>query len=88
MTIKRITFLQELLCFVGLKERLYLSWISSAEAGKFVEVVSEFTRKIKEMGPNPVKGYDLKLWLDSLVPPEREEKPGWRFVTAEASAGR
>ena len=70
MTIKRITFLQELLAFMGLKDRLHLSWISSAEAGKFVDVVNDFTEKIRSMGPNPLKGYNLKPWLDRLQPAE------------------
>ena len=54
MTVKRITFLQELLAFIGLEERLHLSWISSAEAQKFVQVVTDFTIKIRELGPNPL----------------------------------
>jgi F420-non-reducing hydrogenase iron-sulfur subunit len=54
MTIKRMTFLQDLLKFVGLEDRLHLDWISSAEAQKFVQVVTDFTKKIKELGPNPV----------------------------------
>jgi len=37
MTIKRMTFLQELLAFMGLEDRLHLDWISSAEAQKFVQ---------------------------------------------------
>jgi len=66
MTIKRITFLQELLAFIGLEERLHLSWISSAEAGKFIEVVSGFTEKIRSIGPNPLKGFDLEPWLKQM----------------------
>jgi F420-non-reducing hydrogenase iron-sulfur subunit len=54
MTIKRMTFLQDLLKFVGLEDRLHLDWISSAEAQKFVQVVTDFTKKIKELGPNPL----------------------------------
>jgi F420-non-reducing hydrogenase iron-sulfur subunit len=54
MTVKRITFLQELLDFIGLEERLHLSWISSAEAQKFVKVVTDFTEKVRELGPNPL----------------------------------
>lgn len=54
MTIKRITFLQDLLDFVGLGGRLHLEWISSAEAQKFVEVVTVFTEKIRALGPNPL----------------------------------
>ena len=56
MTIKRITFLQELLDFMGLGGRLHLEWISSAEAQKFVQVVSDFTEKIRSLGPNPLSG--------------------------------
>ena len=55
MTIKRITFLQELLKFIGLEGRLHLEWISSAEAQKYVQVVTDFTNKIRKMGPNPLK---------------------------------
>jgi F420-non-reducing hydrogenase iron-sulfur subunit len=57
MTIKRVTFLQELLKLFGLQERVHLAWISSAEAQKFVEVVTEFTEKIKSLGPNPLPGF-------------------------------
>jgi coenzyme F420-reducing hydrogenase delta subunit len=31
--------------------RLHFSWISSAEAGKFVEVVKEITEQVRELGP-------------------------------------
>jgi F420-non-reducing hydrogenase iron-sulfur subunit len=47
-------FLQELLKFMGLEGRLHLEWISSAEAQKFVQVVTDFTKKIKDLGPNPL----------------------------------
>ena len=56
MTIKRMTFLQELLKFVGLDGRLHLDWISSAEARKFVRVVTDFTEKIKSLGPSLLSG--------------------------------
>jgi Methyl-viologen-reducing hydrogenase, delta subunit len=57
MTVKRVTFVQELLSFVGLKGRVHLEWISSAEAQKFVQVVTDFTEKIKSLGPNPLTGF-------------------------------
>jgi F420-non-reducing hydrogenase iron-sulfur subunit len=57
MTIKRITFLQELLAFLGLEGRLHLEWISSAEAHKFVRVITDFTEKIRMLGPNPLSKY-------------------------------
>ena len=63
MTIKRITFLQELLAYVGLKDRLHLAWISSAEAGKFVDVVNGFTEQVRNwdqtaerLRPEPLAG--------------------------------
>ena len=56
MTIKRMTFLQEMLKFMGLESRLHLDWISSAEAQKFVQVVTDFTAKIKSLGPSPLSG--------------------------------
>ncbi len=57
MTIKRITFLQELLAFLGLEGRVHLAWISSAEAQKFVQVVTDFTEKIRALGPNPLPAF-------------------------------
>ena len=33
-------------------DRLHFSWVSSAEAGKFVDVVSEVTAAVKALGPN------------------------------------
>ena len=60
MTVKRITFLQELLGLLGLEGRLDLSWISSAEAQRFVQVVTDFTDKIKSLGPNPLSAFSEK----------------------------
>jgi coenzyme F420-reducing hydrogenase delta subunit len=57
MTIKRVTFMQELLAFMGLEGRVHLEWISSAEAQKFARVVTDFTEKIRSMGPNPLVHY-------------------------------
>ena len=57
MTVKRITFLQKLLAFMGLEGRLHLEWISSAEAQKFVQVITDFTEKIRRLGPNPLHAH-------------------------------
>jgi F420-non-reducing hydrogenase iron-sulfur subunit len=54
MTRKRMLFLQDLLGFVGLRDRLKLEWISSSEAQKFAQVVTDFTEKIRNMGPSPL----------------------------------
>ena len=56
MTIKRITFLQELLKFTGFEaERLHLEWISAAEGPKLAQTVRDFTEKIRKMGPSRLK---------------------------------
>ena len=36
-------------------DRLQLSWVSASEGKRYAEVVGEFTEKIKELGPNPIK---------------------------------
>ena len=40
-------------------DRVHFSWISSAEATKFVDVVKEITEKVEALGPNKkfVKDY-------------------------------
>lgn len=35
-------------------ERFVIDWVSSAEAPRFAEVVTAFTQKIKQLGPNPL----------------------------------
>lgn len=47
--------------FVGLGERLHLAWISSAEAQKFVREVTEFTDKVRAMGPSPINAYGFPM---------------------------
>ena len=34
------------------KDRLHFSWISSAEATKFVEVATKVTESVRALGPN------------------------------------
>ena len=60
MTVKRITFLLELLGLLCLEGMVELSWISSADALKFGQVVSDFTEKIKSLGPNPLTAFSEK----------------------------
>jgi F420-non-reducing hydrogenase iron-sulfur subunit len=70
MTVKRITFLQKLLSFMGIEDRLHLAWISSAEAQRFVKVVTDFTEKIRSLGPNPLVGMNRSgtLWKGGAAP--------------------
>ena len=70
MTKKRMGFLQELFKFMGLGGRLRLEWISSAEAQKFVKVITEFTEQIRQLGPNPLgRSYARPLESLDLTPP-------------------
>jgi len=55
MTVKRIGFMQKLLAFSGVDpERMLLKWVSSAEGPRFARVVTEFTEKIRGLGPSPL----------------------------------
>lgn len=39
--------------FMGIEsDRLHFSWISSAEATKFIEVVTEVTEAVRALGPH------------------------------------
>ena len=35
--------------------RFAVEWVSSAEAPRFARKVTEFTERIRELGPNPLK---------------------------------
>lgn len=49
---RKLTLLRDLLEWMGIDpERFQISWISAAEGPKFAEVVTRFTEKIKELGP-------------------------------------
>jgi ferredoxin len=49
---KRLPVLQALLSFVGLEpERLRLDWVSASEGERFARITTEFTGKVREMGP-------------------------------------
>jgi len=50
-----------LLSHMGIeRDRVHFSWISSAEATKFVDVVRDISEKVQALGPNDkfVKDYE------------------------------
>ncbi len=50
---RRIEVMKKLLPAFGIEpERLRLEWISASEGAKFAQVVSDFTKTIKELGPS------------------------------------
>jgi F420-non-reducing hydrogenase iron-sulfur subunit len=53
---RRVAMLKKVLKQLGFDERrLRLEWISAAEGEKFARLITEFTRELKELGPNPTK---------------------------------
>ncbi len=53
---KRVDHVKDLLGELGIEpERVEMYNMSSAMGAKFAEVATEFTQRIKELGPNPVK---------------------------------
>ena len=53
---RRFAVVKKILETLGLEaERVRLSWVSASEGPRYAEVVKEFTEKIKELGPNPIK---------------------------------
>jgi coenzyme F420-reducing hydrogenase delta subunit len=55
-TERRVKLTKELLALAGIEpERLRLEWVSASEGEKFANVVTDFVRQIKEIGPSPVK---------------------------------
>ncbi len=90
MTKKRMGFLQELFKFMGLGGRLRLEWISSAEATKFVKVVSEFTEQIRALGPSPLgkaSGPSLESLQVALPPSAAATGPSCSCGHEKAVAG-
>lgn len=80
MTLKRMRFLQEVLDFVGLGGRLHMEWISSAEAQKFAQVVTDFTEKIRRLGPNPLHAF---IQPDMILRPRVVAASGLKSTAAE-----
>ncbi len=61
-TDKKIRATQKLLDLSGIgKERLHLAWVSSAEAQRFVEIVTRVTASIKSQGKFDPKAFNVEL---------------------------
>jgi F420-non-reducing hydrogenase iron-sulfur subunit len=54
---RRVAILQSILQQMGFEpERVWLRWISASEGRYFADTVAEMVAKMKELGPNPLKG--------------------------------
>ena len=71
------------------QERFNLQWASAAEAPRFVKLITEFTEKIKELGPlGKAEGIDpeeLKERLDKAVKLVCSKKVRMTFGTTTRS---
>ena len=58
-TRRRIALLKMLLEQYGLDpERLHLEWVSASEGTRFQATIKEFTEKMRQLGPSPLRGAD------------------------------
>ena len=56
---RRVAILEESLDVLGMdRERVWLRWISASEGARFAETITEFTNRLRELGPNPTRA----LW--------------------------
>ena len=61
-TKKRISFLRDLLGFIGIEsDRLRSRWISSAEGPEFAHEMIDFIDSLKAMGPSPLNQKEKAL---------------------------
>jgi len=55
-TAKRMAILKRILGYLGVDpSRIRLEWVSASEGPRFAEVVTEFIKEMKNLGPNPLK---------------------------------
>lgn len=60
-SLKRFEYVKYMLEQLGLEpDRVRLEWISASEGGRWAETVREFTEQIRELGPNPLKNFQIK----------------------------
>jgi coenzyme F420-reducing hydrogenase delta subunit len=62
---------RRLLKYIGLNpERLRLEWVSASEGSRFAEVMNDFSKKVKELGPlgkgEGIENNDLKAKLEAI----------------------
>jgi coenzyme F420-reducing hydrogenase delta subunit len=70
---RKYRMLKKLLSHTDLgSDRLHLEWVSASEGIRFQKVVTEFTDKIKELGPNPIRkknenAHKMISQLDAII---------------------
>jgi coenzyme F420-reducing hydrogenase delta subunit len=49
---RRLAILRDLLEFLGIeRDRFRIEWVSAAEGQRFAQIVADFVKKLKELGP-------------------------------------
>ena len=68
-TQKRFNMAKKLVELAGLEpDRLELQWVSASEGEEYSQVITDFTAKIKKLGPTPVKSNpDLAIRLTAAI---------------------
>jgi coenzyme F420-reducing hydrogenase delta subunit len=52
-----VEYVKNLLDEIGLgRERLGMYYLSSAEGARFAQIATEMTERIRQLGPNPLRG--------------------------------
>jgi len=52
---ERMKMVKSMIAMLGLEDdRFRLEWVSASEGKKFADLMTEFTNKIKDLGPNPM----------------------------------
>jgi len=53
---KNVNYMKMICKTLGLSpERLEMHYVSAAEGAKFADITANFTKKLMELGPNPLK---------------------------------
>jgi F420-non-reducing hydrogenase iron-sulfur subunit len=53
---RRVALLHEVIDQFGIdQERLWLRWVAASEGNMFAKVVDDMTKKLRELGPNPLR---------------------------------
>lgn len=69
---KRIDFFKEILKPMGLDDRVTMQYVSASEGQKFKKVTTEFTNKIRKLGPTPI-GTDRNLTPITITEENRKK---------------
>jgi coenzyme F420-reducing hydrogenase delta subunit len=58
---RRYALMHRLLEFAGVESsRLFIDWVSASEGKRFAQVVTDFTERVRALGPAPLKRYPAR----------------------------